>query len=107
MSDAKLPATVELCQRTFNAGRCQGVIYRPQPDLAVCSRCSGKEPGVVYAQRDRLIATAVLYLAETLAGNHPHLREAYQHAAVNLEAVLKSGVEYPSTDGLTTPGERK
>lgn len=90
------PATLEICQAEFNAGRCGGIIYRPQPDLVMCSRCASRKPGVVYVLRDRLIATAVLYLTETLAGNHPHLREAYQHAAVNLEAVLTSGIEITS-----------
>ena len=51
MSD-RLPATIELCQRAFNNGVCLGVIYRPQPDVSVCSRCSSHEAGVIYQRTD-------------------------------------------------------
>lgn len=45
------PATLEICQREFNAGRCHGIISRPQPDLIMCGRCGGKEAGQVYVLR--------------------------------------------------------
>ena len=92
MSD-RLPAVVELCPRPFNANVCGGIIYRPQPETIVCSRCGGSEAGVVYTNRQKIIATAVLYLGETLAGSHPSLARAYRHAAVNLEAVLTNNIE--------------
>jgi hypothetical protein len=44
------PDTIEVCQRPFNAGICQGIIYHPQPNLSVCTRCGSKAPGVVYAR---------------------------------------------------------
>ena len=47
-----LPTTLEICARPFNNGICQGVIYRPQPDVSVCSRCGGNEAGVVYRRAD-------------------------------------------------------
>jgi hypothetical protein len=40
--------TLEICQRPFNAGVCQGVIYHPQPDLRMCARCGGSDPGAMY-----------------------------------------------------------
>jgi len=45
-----MPATLEICARPFNNGLCHGVIYRPQPETIVCSKCGGHEPGVVYTR---------------------------------------------------------
>lgn len=54
-------ATVELCTRTFNGGRCDGILYRPQPDLVLCPRCGGREPGVVYT-RGQVLEDALVVL---------------------------------------------
>jgi len=45
-----LPPTLEICARPFNDGVCGGIIYRPQPETIICSRCSGDEPGVIYSR---------------------------------------------------------
>ena len=50
--DTGLPASLEICARPFNNGVCGGLIYRPQPDVSVCSRCGGSEAGVVYRRVD-------------------------------------------------------
>jgi len=47
-----LPTTLEICSRPFNANVCGGIIYRPQPETIVCSRCGGSEAGVVYRRAD-------------------------------------------------------
>jgi len=47
-----LPPTVELCARAFNNGVCGGIIYRPQPQTIVCSKCGGHDPGVIYQRAD-------------------------------------------------------
>ena len=59
--------------------------YLHRDDLLPCQGCKIILGAVREALEDerRLVLS---YLRETLAKNHPHLSDAYEHAAKNLEA---------------------
>lgn len=47
-----IPDTLELCVRDKDRFPCLGVIHRLEPDGRIyCTRCGGREPGVIYVRR--------------------------------------------------------
>jgi hypothetical protein len=47
-----LPDSVELCARLREGHPCLGVVYRPQPDVAICGRCGDRAGGAMYRREE-------------------------------------------------------
>ena len=87
-----MPATLEICARIRNGRPCLGLVHRSGvPEIVTCTACGTREAGQRYAHVPQLVDAIERYLVETLGGNHPHLAEAYRHAATNVRAFVEGG----------------
>jgi hypothetical protein len=58
MSVPQLPDFVELCARLRDGWPCLGMVYRPQPNVAICGRCGDRAGGAMYRREEADHATA-------------------------------------------------